>query len=52
MKIKSSGKLKNLKKTPSNIILTKSNQIVMEGKEICQIFSTPFTNVTNGLKLQ
>ena len=24
----------------------------MEGKEICQIFSTPFTNVTKGLKLQ
>ena len=24
----------------------------MEGKEICQIFSTPVTNVTKGLKLQ
>ena len=32
--------------------MSENNQTVREGKAICQIFNTYFTNVTKGLKLQ
>ena len=39
-------------KTTNNIILSENNQTVREGKVICQIFNTYFTNIIKGLKLR
>ena len=39
-------------KVTNNIILSENNQTVREGKVICQIFNTYFTNFSKDLKLR